>query len=368
MDSYPDIEQQSTPARGSPWRTFVRGLDRIGFTPLGLAAFLFLAILPNIPPFDQQHIVRWLIAGAFLGAQAVAFDFTAGYINVVNFAFAAFVGLGAYVSAILANTQPFLIVHPGISPWIGIWAGAFAAGAFGLALGMLTLRLRGIYAAVMAWFVGIAMLGLANNLTTLTRGSMGLHPPTLFETSNNLPYYYVILAMLLLIYITLRMVTKGSYGLAFKAIGQNIDAARASGIDPTKYRVFNFVLSCFFAGLLGGFYAHYYGSLTPKNVMHTSKTVEVLAIAYIGGRGSLWGGVAIAFPFIFIIEYLRSSLTDLPGLQLVIYGIVMIVVMIYYPAGFSGVYYWLEYKVRALFARRRTPPAGTAQVSASPGS
>jgi branched-chain amino acid transport system permease protein len=368
MDSYVEIDQQRATARESAWQTLVRWLDRIGFTPLGLAALVIVAILPNVPPFNQQHMVRWLIAGAFLGAQAVAFDFTAGYINVVNFAFAAFLGLGAYTSAILANTQPFLIVRPGISPWIGIWAGALVAGVFGLALGMLTLRLRGIFAAVMAWFVGIAMLGLANNLTGLTRGSMGLHPPNLFTTTSNLPYYYVILAMLVLIYVTLRMVTKSSYGLAFKAIGQNIDAARASGIDPTKYRVFNFALSCFFAGLLGGFYAHYYGSLTPKNVMHTSKTVEVLAIAYIGGRGSLWGGAAIAFPFIFIIEYLRSSLTDLPGLQLVIYGVVMIIVMIYYPAGFSGVYYWVEAKVRAMLYRRRAPPPRQAAHGASPDS
>ncbi len=207
----------------------------------------------------------------------MAFDFTAGFINVVNFGFAAMVGLGAYTSALLANTAPYLVLRPGISPWIGIWVGALVAGLLGLVLGMLTLRLRGIYAAVMAWFVGIALLGLANNLTRLTRGSMGLHPRALFTTTDNLPYFYVILGMLLLIYVTLHLVTKSSYGLAFKAIGQNIDAARASGIDPTKYRVFNFALSCFFAGLLGGFYAHYYGSLTPKNVMHTSKTVEVLA-------------------------------------------------------------------------------------------
>jgi branched-chain amino acid transport system permease protein len=360
------IEQQKAAPASSPWQSLVRGLDRIGFTPLGLIALVIIAVLPHIPPFNQEHMLRWLIAGAFLGAQAVAFDFTAGYINVVNFAFAAFVGLGAYTSAILANTAPFLIVRPGISPWIGMWAGAILAGLLGLALGMLTLRLRGIYAAVMAWFVGIAMLGLAKNMTSLTRGSLGLHPPTLFETTSNLPYFYVILIMLVLIYVTLRMVTKSSYGLAFKAIGQNIDAARASGIDPTKYRVFNFALSCFFAGLLGGFYAHYYGSLTPTNVMQTSKTVEVLAIAYIGGRGSLWGGVVVAFPFIFAIEYLRSGLTDLPGLQLVIYGILMIVVMIYYPAGFSGIYYWAEAKVRSMIYRRRTPPPSRATVGAGP--
>jgi branched-chain amino acid transport system permease protein len=335
------------------WKRFTAGLSAIGFTPLGLVLLILLALLPLIPPFNQEHIVRWLIAGAFLAAQAAAFDFTAGYINVVNFGFAAMLGLGAYTSSILANTAPFLVVQPGISPWIGIWAGAAVAGIVGLLLGMLTLRLRGIYAAVMAWFVGIALMGLVNNLTSLTRGSMGLHPPALLQTSANLPYFYVIMAMMLLVYITLSIVIKSHYGLAFKALGQNIDAARASGINPTKYRVFNFALSCFFAGMLGGFYAHYYGSLTPKTVMHTSKTVEVLAIAYIGGRGSLWGGMAVAFPFVFLIEYLRSNLTELPGLQLVIYGALMILVMIYYPAGFSGLYDWARAKIVTTFSKRQ---------------
>jgi branched-chain amino acid transport system permease protein len=137
------------------------------------------------------------------------------------------------------------------------------------------------------------------------------------------------------------LVTKSHFGLAFRAIGQNFDAARASGINPTYYRVFNFTLSAFFAGWLGGFYAHYYGALTPQTLMHTSKTVEVLAIAYIGGRGSLWGGMAVAFPFVFLIEFLRSNFTDLPGLHLVVYGVLMILVMIYYPDGLVGLYRWL---------------------------
>ena len=105
-------------------------------------------------------------------------------------------------------------------------------------------------------------------------------------------------------------------------------------------------MSCAFAGLLGGFYAHYYGSLTPQTLMHTSKTVEVLAIAYIGGRGTLWGGIAFAFPSVILMEYLRSGLSSLPGLHLVIYGILMILVMIYYPSGLAGMYYWLVDKLR----------------------
>jgi branched-chain amino acid transport system permease protein len=337
--------------QNNKWNFFSGLLSRIGFTPLGLLLILVLLVIPFIPPFDQEHILRWLIMGAFLAAQAAAFDFTAGYISVVNFGFAAILGVGAYTSAIMANTSPVILLRPGISPWIGIWIGAFVAGLLGLGLGILTLRLRGIFAAIMAWFVGIALMGLVNNMVDLTRGPLGINPPTLLETTSNRPYYFIILAMMLIIYITLRLVVNSHYGLAFKAIGQNFDAARASGINPTYYRVFNFTLSAFFAGLLGGFYAHFFRSLTPQTLMHTSKTVEVLAIAYIGGRGSLWGGMAIAFPFVFLMEYLRSNFTDLPGLHLVLYGVLMILTMIYYPGGLAGVYNWSKDKLSKLLSK-----------------
>lgn len=339
----------------STWQRFTALLNRVGFSPLGFFLLIVMLVLPYIPPFDQEHILRWMIMGAFLAAQSVAFDFTAGYINVVNFGFAALLGLGAYTSGMLANTRPTIIPQLGVSPWIGIWIGAIVAGLLGLLLGMLTLRLRGIFAAIMAWFVGIALLGIVNNMTEWTRGPLGMAPPSLLERgAGNRPYFYIILVMLLVVYITLKLITKSNYGLAFRAIGQNLDAARASGINPTKYRVFNFTVSAFFAGWLGGFYAHYFGSLTPQTLMHTSKTVEVLAIAYIGGRGSLWGGIAVAFPFVFFIEYLRSNLTQLPGLHLVIYGVLMILVMIYYPAGFSGFFDWIKAKVTRLLSKSGT--------------
>jgi branched-chain amino acid transport system permease protein len=158
------------------WNRLTAGLGTIGFTPLGLVLLIVLALLPFIPPFNQEHILRWLIMGAFLAAQAVAFDFTAGYINVVNFGFAAILGVGAYTSAILANTSPVLAVQPGLSPWLGIWIGAIVAGLIGLGLGILTLRLRGIFAAVMAWFVGIALMGIVRNWTAVTRGPLGMAP------------------------------------------------------------------------------------------------------------------------------------------------------------------------------------------------
>lgn len=318
--------------------SLTRALERLGFSPLGLALLGVLIGLPFVPPFNREDLLRWMIGAALMAAQAVAFDFTAGYINVVNFGFAAFLGLGAYTSTLLA-------VKLHVTVFIGMFAGGFVAGLIGFLTGALTLRLRGIFAAVMAWFVGLALLGLTRNLTDLTRGPLGLHSPTLLETTHNRPYFYIVLAMLILTYFVLRQVTRSHIGLAFRAIGQNIEAARASGVNPTRYRVLNFALSCAFAGWLGGFYAHYYGILTP-DVMHTSRTVEVLAIAYIGGRGSLWGGAVAAFPFILFMEWLRTNLVQLPGLHLVIYGLVLIVVMIYYPGGLAELVHRVQQRFR----------------------
>lgn len=305
-------------------------------TPVGAIGVLLLLVLPFIPPFNEQYLLRWLIAAGFIAAEAIAFDFTGGFINIINFGFHAFVGVGGYTSALLA-------IHLGLSPWIGMFIGAGGAGILGFMLGLLTLRLRGVFAAVVTWFVGLALMGVATKMVWLTRGPLGLNAPSLFETSSNLPYYYIVIAMMLVTYLLTKWVVRSDMGLAFQAIGQNMDAARTSGINPVYYRVFNFTLSCTIAGWLGGFYAHFYGILTP-DVMLTSKTIEVLVVAYIGGRGSLWGGAFMAFPFIFAMELIRSSLSQFPGLNLVLYGIFLILVMLYYPGGFAELYH--EYLVR----------------------
>jgi branched-chain amino acid transport system permease protein len=305
--------------------TSQRFYDLIPFSPLGALGLVVLAILPLVPPFNQEYLLQWLIIAAIIGGQAIAFDFTAGFINIINFGFAAFVGLGAYTSALMA-------IHFGLSPWITMFTGALSAGLLGLFTGIITLRLRGIFAVFMTWWLGLALMGLTTKMVWLTRGPLGLRCPPLFETSSNLPYFYTILVMVVVTYVVLRWIARTHMGLAFKAIGQNMEAARTSGINPTRYRIINFTISCAFAGWIGGFYAHFIGILTP-HLMDTSKTVEVLAIAIIGGRGSLWGGAFVAFPFLIGMEMIKSSLSQLPGLHLVIYGLLLALIMIYYPDG-----------------------------------
>ena len=318
---------------------FQKALNALCLTPLGLFALVLLAVLPFVPPFNQEYLIRWMVVGLFMAAQAVAFDFTGGYINIVNFGFAAFVGLGAYTSAILS-------VKLGLSPWMGMFIGVLPAALVGFLTGVLTLRLRGIFAAVMAWFIGLALWGLATKLVFLTEGPLGLNCPTLLQTSSNLPYFYIILVMFMITYVVLKWIVRSHMGLAFTAIGQNMEAARTSGINPTRYRIINFTISCALAGWLGGFYAHYYGILMP-DIMHTAKTIEVLVVVYIGGRASLWGGSVVAIPFVFAMEMVRSVFSDYPGLNLIFYGLFLIVIMIYYPGGVARFYAFLAERFKA---------------------
>jgi len=321
-----------------------RLLARLESVGLSLAILGFLAMLAIAPLFiKDEYILHLMVVSLFFGAQAMAFDFTAGFINIVNFGFAAFVGLGAYTSALLA-------VKLGVSPWLGFIAGAIVAGMLGFLTGILTLRLRGIFAAVMAWFVGLTLMALTAAMVDLTRGMRGLHVPLFLDTTARRPYLYILLPIAIMTYVALRMVTNSHIGLAFRAIGQNLRAARASGVNPTKYKVINFTLSCAFAGLLGGFYAHFLGILTP-DIMHTKHTVEVLALSYIGGRGSLWGGLVAAFLVIPIFEYLKP----LMEIRLIIYGLFLILTMIFYPGGLAGLFQGIGELIKK---RRRSTESG----------
>src|SRR6056297_1291937 len=302
----------------------IERLAKSNYTNPGLALLIVLAFVPLF--VSDQYILQLLISALMFGTLAMAFDFTVGFINVVNFGFAAFWGIAGYTSALLATKL-------GVSPWMGIFAGFLVAALLGFFVGLLTLRLHGIFAAVMAWFTGLALMSVITNWTSLTRGPLGLMSPMFFDTMDRQPYFYVILVMAAFSLVVLLAIANSKIGLFFRAIGQDEDAAKASGVNPVHYRVLNFTVSTAIAGLIGGFYAHFMGILTPS-VMKTSQTIEIMALAYVGGRGSVWGSLIAAMIFIPVLTYLQP----LMELRLIIYGVVLIAVMIFYPGGISALY------------------------------
>lgn len=310
-----------------------------------------LAVLPLIPPFNQPYIVTWLVYCVWLAAAAVAFDFSAGYINVANLGFAAFVGSGGYAAAIVS-------IRTGLSPWLAMFVGMAMGGLLGIGCGVVTLRFRGIYAALTSWFLSLAIMGLATNLTDLTGGSVGLSTPTLFFGISNLPYYYTALAMLAVTFVVLTTLARTRIGLASRAIGQNLEAARASGIRPARYRVTNYAISCAFAGWLGAFYAYYFGVLTP-NVMSITITVQVLVAVMIGGLGSLWGPVVGGIVVAILSQSLQSTFQELPGMNNILFGLLLILITVVYPGG-------LAKAVHDLVAARRSRQADRATGAQEP--
>lgn len=289
---------------------------------------VLLSVAPVLPIFDRPYVLAWLIYAIWFATATVSFDFSAGWINIVNLGYAAFIGVGGYCAALS-------VMHLGVPVAASLLLGAVAGALVGLVLGLVVLRFRGIYAALASWFLSLALAGLAANLTTVTRGNIGLSTPVLYTTTSALPYYYTALAIMTVVLMTLTAIVASRLGLSFRALGANVDAARASGVAPIRFRILNFTISCACGGLLGAFYAAYYGVLTPA-VMEIGLTVQLLVAAMIGGSGSvagaMFGGLLVAL----LYQALQGSLQSLPGLSDLIFGFVLVVIVILYPGGLAG--------------------------------
>lgn len=315
-------------------------LGKIGLSLISLVAFIVIGLLPTFA--GNEYIIRLGVTCLMYGTLAMGFDLSAGFIDVANWGYAALMGLGGYVSAIIC-------ANFGITPWLGFIFGALAAMMIGWGIALLTMKMSGLFTALVAWFVGIILMSVVAALPGLTRGVLGLSVQPLLKSPWSTPYYYVIFIICLVTFIALKIVIKSDLGLAFQALGQDMEAAKYAGVNPMKYRTINFLISCFIAGLCGAFYAHFVGILTP-NVLHTKNTVQILVIAYIGGRGSIWGPLMASF----IITPIFESLNSLLELKYIIYGIMLIMVMVYYPSGMAGFFRNLkEYIVQKITGEKK---------------
>jgi branched-chain amino acid transport system permease protein len=305
----------------------------IGFrTQVGLAALLALtAAIPALVggryiPSIFTSILLFFILGAL-------FDFMLGYLSIVNFGIAGFLCAGAYASALSVK---FL----GISPWVGLLIGGVAALVLGVITGALTLRLRGIYVGLTTLFVMETLRFVISNSRDVTRGvsglSVGIFPPIgdlTFQRSNPLAYYYVLLILVSITYACLHFIVYSKIGLVFRAIRDDDLGVSVLGLDIVRYKLLNFAVGSFFVGVFGAFYGNYIGILVPTpQEFGIERTVEILTIAYIGGRGTLWGSLLGAIALVGMQELLR----DFNQWRLICYGSFLIVIILGFPGGLAG--------------------------------
>jgi branched-chain amino acid transport system permease protein len=292
-----------------------------------------LAIMVTPALAQNSYVTAVFTAAVMYGVLGAIFDLMIGFLGLSNFGFAGFIAVGAYVSALGAD-------HFGISPWVGLLSGGLACAVVGIFTGAITLRLRGLYLGMATWFVAEAIRFTISNTPEYTRGAMGLAVDPFpgfwgiqFGGSGSLPNYYLLLALAALVMGSMQALVRSRIGLAFKAIREDQIATESLGLSSTKYKLINLTIACFFTGVVGAFYAHTIGILTPSpEQFGVVKTVEILTIAYVGGRGTLWGSIAAGFLLIGFQEVFR----DLGNARLVMYGALLIVVMLYMPKGLSG--------------------------------
>ena len=284
---------------------------------------------------------------------ALTWNLFSGYTGLISFGHATFFGLGAFTVALLA-------IKLGISPWLGLAAAAFIGGLGATLIGSITFRLRGHYfaLAMLAYpslFIFVFDWMGWQELTFPIRrddpiASMQFADPRV----NTLIGVTLMTAILLL---TL-LVERSRFGLAMLSIKQNELAAEAAGINTFRTKMIGFIASGALGALVGGFHAVVLQVVTPHGVLGTVVSAQALILTLFGGVGTLFGPVIGAVVLIPLTESLRAQLGHiLPGIQGVIYGITIMLVILLAPEGV----YW---KVRDLLARRRARQGAPATVAA----
>jgi branched-chain amino acid transport system permease protein len=294
-----------------------------------LLAALAALVLLTLPGWltSPYHLHVVIMAGIFT-ILALSLNLLLGYTGQLSLGHAAFFGIGAYTSSLLALKLEW-------SFWLGLPAAAALAGLAGWAIGRLALKLRGAYfVLVTISFAGVISL-VSVNWMELTNGPLGLPgvpapelPGLSLRTKS--AYYFLVLAATALAYLVCHRLVRSRLGRAFVALRENEALAESVGVDPTRTLVLAAVVSAAMAGVAGSLYAHYTRFVSPE-VFLFSYTVTMVIMVVAGGKGTLAGPVVGAVLFTVLPEVLREAMAW--QWQMLAYGVLLVLLLFFLPRG-----------------------------------
>lgn len=297
-----------------------------GAAVLGLVLLTFPLLVRG--PFPQ-HVMITILLYVALGE---AWNLVGGYAGQLSFAHAVFFALGAYTSSLL-------LLHWGLTPWLGLGAGALVAGVVAVAVAYPCARLRGHYFAMATLAFG-EIMRISFLRWELVGGAQGLslpiHRSSLYYLTwaSKLPYYYVFLGLALLAVGLVYCIDRARFGIYLKAIQQDEEAMQNLGLDTRRYKLAAMFLSAALTGVAGTFYAQYILYVDPDSFMPLLLSVMVVIVVLFGGRGTVGGPILGAFFLIPISEYTRTYLGGLGlGVDFILFGLLIIAFAIYEPRG-----------------------------------
>jgi len=279
--------------------------------------FILFAFLPLYGSVYNVILITAIFMYVILTMSWVIFSGPTGYISLAP---AAFFGVGIYTSAVLGKILPLPIV---------ICFGALASFCLALLVGALTLRLRGIYFSIFTFglvlLIQQLLLWYEVNITH-TRGRFVI-------LVNNTTIYYVMLAILIVLLFTAYFIRRSKYGLALQSIGEDEEASAHTGINVTVLKTIIFAVSALFVGAAGAIMATRWTYIDPYIAFNPLFSFMPVLMAIFGGMGQFYGPIIGAAIFAYLEETL---ITKFPYYYMLIFGIILVVAILYLPGGLVG--------------------------------
>lgn len=307
--------------------------------------------LITLPIWGDPFMVYLIILSCIATIAALGLNILTGLTGQISLGHAAFFAIGAYCTAIISNQFNMPLFN--MPFWICLSASASLSAFIGLLLGILCLRLKGLYLAIATMSFGVVVEYVIITWDKVTHGVRGISVPTLslfgYILDSNNKLYYFLLSVTLLMTIGSTNLVRTRVGRAFVAIRDRDVAAETIGIDLTKYKVMAFTISSLYAGLAGGLYAYVMNYIHPEHFTFLL-SIQYLAMIIIGGLGTISGSI-IGAVFIVITPEIIKSLAKalallIPGMadkyneewNVAAFGLLIILFLMFEPKGLFGIW------------------------------
>jgi len=286
---------------------------------LGFVVVLFI-LLASLPLLASQYAVILLTSVFMYIIITVSWTMFSGPTGYISLAPAAFFGVGVYTSALLGLSLPLPAV-------IGI--GGLGSFCLALLVGALTLRLKGIYFVMFTFGLVELLLHFIIWWEVNITGTTGRMVPTVSNTT----VYYLMLTVFTVLMFTTYFIRRSKYGLALQSIGEEEEAAAHTGINVTALKIITFAVSAFFMGAAGAIMATRWTYIDPRIAFNPLLSFMPVLMAIFGGMGQLYGPIIGAAIFTYLEEFL---ITRFPYHYMLIFGIIMVLAIVYLPDGVVG--------------------------------
>jgi branched-chain amino acid transport system permease protein len=316
---------------------------------------IVVGLLATIPLITSSNVVlNFLVVALLIALVGQGWNLLGGYGGQYSFGHAAFFGTGAYATAILQ-------VHYGINAWLGLFIGIFAGALVGAVIGALSFRsgLKGSYFALVT-LAFAEVLRIIASVIPITGAGVGTLikldlRPEAFQFQSRAAFYWIILALVALSMVIIRMIEDSRFGAYLVALRENEDAAQALGVNTTLVKLLAMTISAAITAAGGCFYAQYFLFIDSGIAFGPWISVEALLAPIIGGIGTVFGPLLGALVVKTLGELTKLMTGDAPGLDLAIYGSVLILVVAFAPRGITGILVDLRHRLLSL--KRLAPPS-----------